>query len=185
VVKTNGSLINDANKENVSIEFANVSLFEQLMKINSMVGIDMKKHLQNLQSGKSFDLKDSLKDFEDNFAGIGQGPLAGIDVFMLDYSVSFPLSLVLNKKVLTKYQLIFRHLFKCKYLKRLLGMVWLEETKVKKSDDKDLNGLILMLWSLRLKMFNFVQQIVYFMFFEVIDPHWRIMDDKIKKVYNN
>ena len=37
-------------KEDLAISFCDISLFDQLEKINSMVGIDMKKHLQNMQA---------------------------------------------------------------------------------------------------------------------------------------
>jgi hypothetical protein len=38
----------------------------------------------------------------------------GVDTFTLDFRVRWPLSLVLSRQALTKYQLIFRHLFFCK-----------------------------------------------------------------------
>lgn len=40
---------------------------------------------------------------------------------MLSFSVRWPLSLVLSKKSLTKYQLLFRHLFFAKHVQRLLS----------------------------------------------------------------
>jgi gamma-tubulin complex component 2 len=84
---------------------------------------------------------------------------------------------------MTKYQMIFRHLFKCKYLERCLGTTWLEETKVSTAA-RHQNGqqVITMLASLRGKMLHFIQQFVYFMFFEVIDPQWRSMEQGIRQV---
>lgn len=101
----------------------------------------------------------------------------------MGYNVSFPLSLVLNKKIMTKYQMIFRHLFKCKYLERCLGSVWLEETKTTglKNLSPIQTHLIVRLSSLRGKMLHFIQQFVYFMFFEVIDPQWKMMEAELKK----
>ncbi len=52
------------------------------------------------------------------------GNLSGLDLFTLSYSVRWPLSLVVPKKVLVKYQLIFRHLFHCKHVERQLCKTW-------------------------------------------------------------
>lgn len=55
-------------------------------------------------------------------AGGAHGPvLTGIEAFTLDYRVKWPLTLVLSRKALTKYQLLYRNLFRCRYLERLLG----------------------------------------------------------------
>jgi gamma-tubulin complex component 2 len=173
----------DPYKEDVTVEMHSLSLFDQLMKINAMVGIDMKKHLQNLRAGKPFDLQDSLATSDpETFAGVKSGPLSGIDAFSLGYSVSFPLTLVINKKILTKYQMIFRHLFKCKYLERCLGSTWLDETKIHSS--KKLSNtqqfMIAQMSLLRGKMLHFIQQFIYFMFFEVIDPQWKLMEAAVR-----
>ena len=69
----------DPYKEDLVVELSNLSLFEQLTRINSMVGIDMKKHLQNLRTGKLFDMSNSLATPEpSNYAGIKNGLLTGI-----------------------------------------------------------------------------------------------------------
>jgi gamma-tubulin complex component 2 len=166
-----------------------MTLLEQLMKINSMVGIDMKKHLQNLRSGKSFNIQDSLSEPKglDCFAGISAGPLTGVKALQFTYQVSFPLSLVLNKKVMTKYQMLFRHVFQCKYLERLLGIAWLQDSKIILKNQNvfqngEYKGLVAHLSCLRSKMLHFIQQMIYFMFFEVIEPHWTEMNVLIKTV---
>ncbi|KAJ3326202.1 Gamma-tubulin complex component 2 [Boothiomyces sp. JEL0866] len=175
----------DPNRDDLSAELCSISLFDQLMKINSMVGIDMKKHLQNLRSGKSFDIKESLSQASpDHFAGVSGGPLLGIDAFAVTFSVSFPLSLVLNMKVMTKYQMLFRHLLKCKVLERLLGSNWLNETKLltsKKSFSAIEKKILMHMTALRGKMLHFIHQVIFFMFFEVINPHWDQMIADLKK----
>lgn len=42
--------------------------------------------------------------------------LKGFDAITFQYEVAWPLSLVLSKKAITKYQLIFRHLFSIKHV---------------------------------------------------------------------
>ena len=44
--------------------------------------------------------------------------LKGMEAFALDYEVKWPLSIVVSRKELTKYQLVFRHLFFCNHVKR-------------------------------------------------------------------
>ncbi len=50
-------------------------------------------------------------------SGGAAAALKGLDAFTLDYRVNWPLSLVLSKRSLTKYQLLFQHLFKCKHVR--------------------------------------------------------------------
>lgn len=42
----------------------------------------------------------------------------------MSYSVRWPVSLVLSKRSLTKYQMLFRHLFFAKHVQRLLFKSW-------------------------------------------------------------
>ena len=50
--------------------------------------------------------------------------LPGYEAVSLDYEVKWPLSLVISRKNLTRYQLIFRHLFFCKYVERQMTAAW-------------------------------------------------------------
>jgi gamma-tubulin complex component 2 len=57
----------------------------------------------------------------------------------LDANVPFPLSIVLNRKALTKYQLLFRHLFAYHGILRLLGKIWtLHQTAFKRRRESTL-----------------------------------------------
>lgn len=121
--------------------------------------------------------------------------IQGVEAFTLDFQVQFPLSLVLNKKILTKYQLIFRHLFQCKYVERLLMGSWLDHAKLRQSargasytqsaqctslqDDVSFMGRMS---SLSAKMLHFVQQFMYYMFVEVIEPNWEKMEKDMAHV---
>ena len=48
----------------------------------------------------------------------------GMDAFTLSYDVSYPLTLVLSKATMSKYQLLFRLLFNLKNAQRLLSSMW-------------------------------------------------------------
>ncbi|GMP21771.1 hypothetical protein CsSME_00000065 [Camellia sinensis var. sinensis] len=50
--------------------------------------------------------------------------ITGLETFSLSYKVQWPLSLVISRKALTKYQLIFRFLFHCKHVDRQLCGAW-------------------------------------------------------------
>ena len=47
------------------------------------------------------------------------------EALTLDYRVKWPLTLIISKKQINKYQLIFRHLLQCKYVCKSLEQVWL------------------------------------------------------------
>lgn len=47
-------------------------------------------------------------------------PLTGIETFSFGMEVKWPVSLILNHKAIACYQMIFRHLFYCKHVERLL-----------------------------------------------------------------
>ena len=105
------------------------------------------------------------------------------------------MSLILNKKILTKYQLLFRHLFQCKYIERLLMGTWLDHAKLRqafrggiKSENssyspwQDEVAFIGRLGSLSGKMLHFIQQFMYYMFIEVIEPNWAKMEKHMLNV---
>ena len=50
--------------------------------------------------------------------------LSGVEAFSLDYQVKWPLSLVISRKSLFKYQMLFRHLFFCRHVERELCATW-------------------------------------------------------------
>ena len=182
---SSNSYIADRYRNALSVQFSSISLYEQLNQINSTVGIDMKKHLQNLQNGVKFSFKDSLYEAHCNAAGIEDGPLLGINAVMFKFDVEFPLSLIFNKKTITKYQMLFRHLLKCKVLERHLTSNWLKETCVRTASknyfSEAINVFLAKLSSLRGRMLHFIQQIIYFMFFEVVNPRWEDMEKSVFK----
>lgn len=80
--------------------------------------------------------------------------LSGLEAFSFDYIVKWPLSLIINRcvgalyvpphqvrlrhkrwwlcrKALTRYQMLFRHMFYCKHVERLLCNVWISSKDFK------------------------------------------------------
>ncbi|XP_014909785.1 gamma-tubulin complex component 2 [Poecilia latipinna] len=111
------------------------------------------------------------------------GALSGLEAFSFDYIVKWPLSLIINRKALTRYQMLFRHMFYCKHVERLLCNVWIS------NKDFKLYTLPSAKWfaaafALRQRMLNFIQNIQYYMMFEVMEPTWHIMENNLKTASN-
>ncbi|XP_015834942.1 gamma-tubulin complex component 2 isoform X1 [Tribolium castaneum] len=106
-----------------------------------------------------------------------------IDSFSFSYEVHWPLSLILNRKSLACYQMIFRHLFYCKYVERMICQVW-KCNKVAKKFHFDDAQHYRAAFALRQRMLHCVQNLEYHMMVEVIEPHWCLFLQKISKVNN-
>ncbi|KAF8504318.1 Spc98 family-domain-containing protein [Russula emetica] len=97
-------------------------------------------------------------------------PMLAIDALQLDFNVKFPLSLVISRKTILRYQLLFRFLL---HLKHCGG-----RTDV----PSDLAVWRLRLFVLRARMLAWVQQILAFVTQEVLEPNWRALEAKLSKV---
>ena len=62
------------------------------------------------------------------------GTLKVHEAFTLDYKVRWPLTLIISKKAINKYQLLFRHLLQCKYAEKYLEQAWLQHQSTKECD---------------------------------------------------
>jgi gamma-tubulin complex component 2 len=105
------------------------------------------------------------------------GP-TGIEVFTIDFPrVPFPISLLLSQKAMSDYKLLFRHLFFTKHVERRLIGVWRDHQLLKKLDA--LRGLLGPTFLLRQRMLHFMQNLIYYMVFEVVESHWMDMRNAI------
>ncbi|XP_069741372.1 gamma-tubulin complex component 2 isoform X2 [Narcine bancroftii] len=109
--------------------------------------------------------------------------LSGLEAFSFDYVVKWPLSLIINRKALTRYQMLFRHMFYCKHVDRQLCNVWISN-KVAKQYSLHSARWFATAFALRQRMLNFVQNIQYYMMFEVMEPNWHIMENNLKSASN-
>lgn len=100
--------------------------------------------------------------------------VTGIEVFTIDFPrVPFPISLLLSHKAMDHYKLLFRHLFFTKHVERRLIGVWKDNQLLKKLGT--LRGLLGPTFLLRQRMLHFVQNLIYFMLFEVVESNWMDM----------
>ena len=71
---------------------------------------------------------------------------------------------MLSKNAITKYQLIFRHLFHCKHVERQLSASWLSQQATK---GLGAAASFSASYGLRQRMLHFLQNLEYYMMFEV------------------
>ncbi|ESO07657.1 hypothetical protein HELRODRAFT_170184 [Helobdella robusta] len=109
--------------------------------------------------------------------------LSGLESFSFDYTVHWPVSLVLNRKALTRYQMLSRHFFYAKHVERQLCNVWVKDksSKILQSTSASLCSHA---YALRQRMLNFVQNFEYYVMFEVVEPQWQIFEANMAKVSN-
>ena len=104
--------------------------------------------------------------------------LTGIEALTLDFQyVPFPVSLILSHRAVSSYQLLFRHLFFVKHVERRLVGTWLDHQSMK--EFQSLRKSLCPTFGLRQRMLHFIQNLVYYMMFEVIEPNWQMMENSI------
>lgn len=103
-----------------------------------------------------------------------------------DYNVKFPLSLVISRRSLTLYQLLFRFLLHLKHVEQALSTMWTEQKthpwRCRVPNHSEFANWRLRVCILRARMLAFVQQILAFCTFEVLEPNWHALERKLEKV---
>lgn len=107
--------------------------------------------------------------------------LTGIEAFAFGYNVEWPLTLVISRQAMIKYQILFRHLFFCKHVELELCRVWLQMQTTKELDIRAAMGHS---YSLRQRMIHFVQNLLYYVTVEVLEQRWHELDKNIRKSKN-
>ena len=167
----------DPFKDDLTWELNNYSLLEQIFVMQNIRGaLGSNAYLTDSATGRQG---------RSNFASF---PVSGmnsmqnyrcVDSFTLDYKVKWPLTLIISRRAITKYQLIFRHLFFCKYVERHLGNTWLLHQSTK---ELDLEGWFRNSYNLRHRMHHFCKNYVYYIVVEVLDPRFHKFKQNLKKV---
>lgn len=104
--------------------------------------------------------------------------ITGMETFTLSFKVHWPLSLVISRKALTKYQLIFRLLFHCKNVNRQLCAAWQVHQGARKLD---MQGIAVSVSSLLCRnMLKFINSLLHYLTFEVLEPNWHIMHNRLQ-----
>ncbi|TQS32766.1 hypothetical protein Golomagni_06911, partial [Golovinomyces magnicellulatus] len=162
VLRQPGSIVAlDPFKEDVKVEMNSVPFIKSLQRVVNITGIEQGEALQPLASQQP-----SEKD----------GDATGYTSLQLDYSVPFPVSLVIGRKTIWRYQALFRYLLSLRHLESKLSTTWHTQTRgiswANRSRNRDLEIWKRRAWTLRARMLIFVQQLLYFCTAEVIEPNW-------------
>ncbi|BGP27069.1 spindle pole body component ALP4 [Rhodotorula toruloides] len=173
-----GSAKSETFKDDLRVVFEDVTVADWLLKIvkqtGAIVGPD----------GTPVDVLDSGKKAASEKQAKESGELTGWEVFDLDYSVKFPLSLVLSRKSITYYQMIFRHLLRLKYLERNFQETWTEHLKTpawrRRSPYPELQAFKGRVFALRARMYDFVKQVFDFAVSEVLEVRWAELRKKLE-----
>lgn len=108
----------------------------------------------------------------------GSVSFTGLETFSLTYKVQWPLSLVISRKALTKYQMIFRFLFHCKHVERQLCVAWQLHQGVRALD---IRGTAIARSSLLCRsMLKFMSSLLHYLTFEVLEPNWHKMHERLE-----
>jgi gamma-tubulin complex component 2 len=102
-----------------------------------------------------------------------------------DFDVKFPLSLVISRKAVTRYQLIFRFLLGLRYLEFLLTNMWTEHktpTWRRSTGSPDVERWKRRIFILRSMMLQWVQHMLGFVTGDVLETKWKKLEDKLSKV---
>lgn len=104
--------------------------------------------------------------------------ISGLETFSLSYKVQWPLSIVISRKALTKYQLIFRFLFHCKHVNRQLCGAWQLHQGVRAIN---MRGTAIPRSSLLChSMLKFINSLLHYLTFEVLEPNWHVMHNRLQ-----
>ena len=159
----------DPYKEDVKVVMNETGLTDWLIKIVNVTGLDQDAATGAIQpyTPAPTTLSSSDKDSK----------IIGFDALVFDYAVPFPLSLVVSRVALTRYQLLFRYLLSLRHLETLLISAWTDHSKVLSWRHHSTNPRIerakRRAWTLRARMLVFVQQLIYYCTAEVIEPNWQ------------
>ncbi|KAM4056827.1 spindle pole body component [Hirsutella rhossiliensis] len=162
VLRQPGSIVSlDPFKEDVKVEMNEVTLIKSLQRVVNITGIEQGEALQPLSSNQPTE--------NDKNA-------TGFTSLQLDYAVPFPVSLVISRKTVWRYQALFRYLLSLRYLESQLSATWQTQTRgvswAHKGSNRALEIWKRRAWTLRARMLVFVQQLLYFCTAEVIEPNW-------------
>lgn len=160
---------NDPYKDNLKVTMASQGLYDWLLKIVT--------HTSSLEDGE-------LDFAMSGDTGAKDKELLGIDAVTFDYQVKFPLSLVISRKAITRYQLLFRFLVHLHHLEAGLSGMWLEHKTPLwgPTGNGDMDAWARRIFALRARMLAFVRHMLAYATGEVLESNWRALEAQLAKV---
>ncbi|KAF2800464.1 spindle pole body component 97 [Melanomma pulvis-pyrius CBS 109.77] len=178
VVRQPGSVAaEDPYKEDVKVQINDIGLTNWLMKIVTVTGLD--QDAANSASISNYLTPANTTPVTDD------SNITGFQALVFDYAMPFPLSLVVSRVTLTRYQLLFRYLLSLRHLETSLVECWGEQGKhgawKHRSKNPRIEAWKRRAWTLRARMLVFVQQLLYYCTAEVIEPNWVSLMSRLKE----
>ncbi len=179
--------IEDPFYEDLALQLQSLTL---LQKLDALHRVQDPRASQTLGVGQwssaGFSVSDAgIDGMGSTIAGVGSAAAAaaplrmkGMDALTFDYRVEWPVSLVLSKKALTKYQFIFRHLLHIKHVESIILDSWMVLQSLR---ELNLGVEFSPYFGLRHRMFLFVQSISYYMQIEILEPNFSQLETQIAK----
>ena len=106
-----------------------------------------------------------------------QQGLKGVEAFTLEYQVGWPLSIVISRRAVTKYQLLSRLLYFSKHVERRVLSSWQAHQHTKELNVRAAMGAS---YCLRHRMLHFLQNFVYYVTLEVIGPRGHELEEALR-----
>ena len=172
VLRQPGSVVSlDPFKEDVKVEMNEITLIKSLQRVVNITGIEQGESMQPVAANQPIESDKNA---------------SGFTSLQLDYAVPFPVSLVISRKTVWRYQALFRYLLSLRYLESQLSATWQTHTRGviwvhRSSASSRLEIWKRRVWTLRARMLVFVQQLLYFCTAEVIEPNWQSLMAKLKQ----
>ncbi|KAI8385733.1 gamma-tubulin complex component protein [Blakeslea trispora] len=179
----------DPFKEDIKVSMSHLRLIDQLLRIINVSGMDTANPSSTTlpylsASTNLLERSQSLPNAMTSSQSYSQ-PLSGYEALILDYTVTFPLSLVISRKALTKYQLLFRHILNLKHVEDLLCGAWMNQKDRlwrQRSEHGEIEQWKFRIYSLRHRMLMFVQQFAYYVTNEVLEPNWGRLEENLSRI---
>lgn len=169
VLRQPGSIVAlDPFKEDVKVQMNEITLIKSLQRVVNITGIE--------EGGQLHPMKDQPIEADKRANGFTS--------LQLDYVLPFPVSLVISRKTVWRYQALFRYLLSLRHLEAQLTAAWQVQTRgfvwYRRSSSPELELWKRRVWTLRARMLVFVQQLLYFCTAEVIEPNWLSLMSRLK-----
>ena len=150
------TLATDPNREDLTCALASHNLIQHL-------------HLIQSAGDNTSNTASSNNQTSDPYLGQLSAPqgLKGVEALTLDYKVGWPVSLVLSRRAITKYQLLSRLLYFSKHVELKVQTSWQDHQSTRRLDVRSALGQC---YCLRHRMLHFLQNFVYYMTLEVVGP---------------
>jgi gamma-tubulin complex component 3 len=106
----------------------------------------------------------------------------GWDAFTLTYQTQGAISTVFTQKCMEKYTQLFRYLWKSKRMEYILSCLWKNLVFCSRASGnmKQLRNILQFVNIIQSEMIHFVQQMQYYIRFEVLECCWAVLEKKVE-----